>query len=235
VDALALLRLELDTLWVTDAAGRLVHCRTVGRERPPQLVVGACTAGVVWAVSTAVPEAVRGRVASLLADERLAEDEVGWAPAHAGALVRALSALGPLTAPHGGPSFVVADRLAAPVGFDLRSSPQTDVAALPGLPAADQALGAPWVAALVDGRVAAVCETARSAARSTEAGVWTYEPFRRRGLGAAVTAAWSALVTDRTAFYSTGWDNHASQAVARRLALRPLGHWWQLSPAPASA
>ena len=82
--------------------------------------------------------------------------------------------------------------------------------------------------ALVDGDVAAVCETARSAPSSVEAGLWTYEPHRRRGFGAAVTAAWSTLVTDRTAFYSTSWDNHASQGVARALGLHPIGHWWQV-------
>jgi hypothetical protein len=46
-----------------------------------------------------------------------------------------------------------------------------------------------------------------------------------RGLAAAVTAAWSAQVADRTAFYSTSEDNLASQGVARRLGLRPLGQW----------
>jgi hypothetical protein len=46
-----------------------------------------------------------------------------------------------------------------------------------------------------------------------------------------VTAAWARLVSDRTAFYSTDWDNVASQGIARRLGLRPLGQWWQVSGA----
>jgi predicted GNAT family acetyltransferase len=105
----------------------------------------------------------------------------------------------------------------------------TDAAWLHGrLPERDRGLTAPWVVAIADGEVAAVCETARSAPTAVEAGVWTYEGHRRRGLGTAVTAAWSALVADRTAFYSTSWDNVASQGVARRLRLRPLGHWWQV-------
>jgi RimJ/RimL family protein N-acetyltransferase len=33
-------------------------------------------------------------------------------------------------------------------------------------------------------------------------------------------------VAGRTAFYSTSEDNLASQGVARRLGLRPLGQWW---------
>src|SRR5262249_21006821 len=73
-----------------------------------------------------------------------------------------------------------------------------------------------------------VCETARSTPVAVEAGVWTYEPHRRKGLAAAVTATWAGLVDGRTAFYGTSWDNHGSQAVARRLGLMPLGQWWQL-------
>lgn len=63
-----------------------------------------------------------------------------------------------------------------------------------------------------------------------EAGVWTYEPYRRRGLATAVVARWIDLVDGRTAFYSTSDGNVASQGVARRLGLRPVGHWWSVRP-----
>jgi RimJ/RimL family protein N-acetyltransferase len=115
-------------------------------------------------------------------------------------------------------------------GIELRASPEHDAGSLRGLmPEEDRGLGEPWVVAMADGAVAAVCETSRSAPGSVEAGVWTYEPHRQRGLASAVVAAWSTLVTDRLAFYSTSWDNVASQGVARRLGLRPLGDWWQVS------
>ncbi len=120
-------------------------------------------------------------------------------------------------------------RSRARVHAELRTSDDLDLDCLRGrMPERDRQLTAPWVVALVDGEVAAVCESARSTSRAVEAGVWTYEPHRRRGLGAAVTAAWTELVADRVAFYSTFWDNRASQAVARHLALEPLGQWWQV-------
>jgi hypothetical protein len=228
VDDLALLRLELETLWVRDDDGRLRHCRTAEAEPPPLLVVARGRTGLVCATSTTVPPEV-GRAVARLLDNDPSPAVTGWAPVRADAVLEALAVVAALTEPHGGPSYVVDGALAAPGGVELRTSSDLDDASLPGLPATDRPLTAPWVAALAEGRVAAVCETARSAPSSVEAGVWTYPPYRRRGLAAAVTAAWSALVADRVAFYSTGWDNEASQGVARRLGLRPIGHWWQLS------
>lgn len=228
-----LLRLELDTLWVTDAHGRLRHCRTDAGEPSPLLVVGAGEAiDGCWATSAALPAVVVDRVHELLADEPLQASAVGWAPRAAEALAAAVGSVGVLAPPHGGPSYLVPAGLVPDPAVELHTSADADAGATLALvPSADRALPAPWVVAVVDGQAAAVCETARSAPASVEAGVWTYEPFRRRGLAAAVTAAWSALVAERTAFYSTSWDNHASQAVARRLGLPTVGHWWQLSPA----
>lgn len=230
MDDLTLLRLELETLWVTDGDGRLLYRRTSGQEPAPLLVVAGGPAGVCWATSVDVPDDVRTRAAALLTDEP-SPVAVGWAPSRADALADALAPLGPLAVPQGGPSYVV------PVGgvpprddVDVRSSAEMDLASLRGrMPEHDRALPEPWVVALVDDRVAAVCETARAAPGSVEAGVWTYEPHRRRGLATAVTAAWSTLVADRTAFYSTSWDNVASQGVARRLGLHPVGQWWHVS------
>jgi len=231
MDDLALLRLELETLWITDQRGRLLRAVPDDPRSPPLLVVAACPAGAVWTTSVAVSDAAHDLVNTLLAWEPGA-DELGWAPSCASSLIDALGA-GDVARPHGGPSYVVSAPLAPTAGPDLRSEVEMGgVAALDGLiPEADRGLASPWVVAIVDGRVAAVCETARSTPRSVEAGVWTYEPHRRQGLGAAVTAAWSARVAGRTAFYSTSWDNTASQGVARRLGLRPIGHWWQLSRA----
>jgi len=232
MDDLALLRLELETLWITDQRGRLLRAVPDDTRPPPLLVVAACPAGAVWTTSVAVSDAAHGRVDALLTTEPGA-DELGWAPSCASGLIDAMGQAGDVAVPHGGPSYVVGSPLAPTVDVDLRSEVEIGgVAALDGLiPEADRSLAAPWVVAMVDGRVAAVCETARSTPRSVEAGVWTYEPHRRQGLGAAVTAAWSARVAGRTAFYSTSWDNTASQGVARRLGLRPIGHWWQLSRA----
>ena len=96
------------------------------------------------------------------------------------------------------------------------------------MPARDLPLSRPWALAMESDEVAAVCETARDAPQAVEAGVWTYAPYRQRGFGAAVTRAWARLVSDRTAFYSTQWDNTASIALARSLGLAVIAQQWQV-------
>ena len=54
------------------------------------------------------------------------------------------------------------------------------------------------------------------------AGVETHLDFRRRGHAADAVAGWAFAVRALGAapFYSTSWDNLASQAVAARLGFR---------------
>jgi len=89
----------------------------------------------------------------------------------------------------------------------------------------------PWTMALDADRVVSICHTPGPiTARGAECGVWTQPGFRGRGLAAAVTAAWAAMMrpSGRPLFYSTDAGNRSSQNVARRLRLRPLGWIWHL-------
>jgi hypothetical protein len=229
-DAIALLRLEIETCWVTGADGRLVRSRTSEWRPVPWLTVGAGAGGLCWALSSGVPGPLAAAVAAVLdaTDPPGPTPAVGWAPGTAGTLLDLLARAGALRPPERGPAFLVPAGLPVPGGVDLLDGDGGDEERLRGLlPEHDRTtLLEPWTVALVDGRVAAVCETSRTAPGSVEAGVWTYEPYRRRGLAVAVTAAWASRVADRTAFHSTSEDNLASQGVARRLGLRPLGQWW---------
>jgi hypothetical protein len=237
------LRLELGTLYELDEDGRLVRERRadLGSFFTPPLVAVACGAdGIVWACAVTVPAPIVVELDALLRAIEVpgALPPVGWTPAGADDLLALLPGGSEVWR---GPSYVadvdrsaaVAAAAALPAGGELRTSDDTDLADVrPLLPERDAILDPPWVVAIVGGEVAAVCETARSAATSVEAGVWTYEPHRRKGLATVVTAAWLELVGgDRTAFYSTSADNVASQAVARRLGLTPIGQWWQVRAA----
>lgn len=84
---------------------------------------------------------------------------------------------------------------------------------------------APWCVAEEAGEIAAIAFAARLGAGGAEVGVYTFPSFRRRGLAAAVTAAWSSLpeLADRALFYSTLTSNLSSQRVAARLGLPPIG------------
>ena len=234
------LELELSTLYVRTPAGRLERERrsSPAAFHPPPFVSVACGAdGLAWACAAALADPVAAEVEAILRDEPVPNGlpDVGWAPAAADELVALVPDPTARTL-HTGPSYVApldrsppSDHADAAVHVELRTSADTDLADLRSLlPERDAELDDPWVVALVDGAAAAVCETARSAPDAVEAGVWTYEAYRRRGLATVVTATWLGLVAERTAFYSTSADNLGSQRVARRLGLTPIGQWWQV-------
>lgn len=83
----------------------------------------------------------------------------------------------------------------------------------------------PWCAALDGGDIASMCYAARLGDKGAEAGVYTFQQYRARGLAAAVTASWSSLTAlqDRALFYSTSKMNRSSRRVAARLGLRQIG------------
>lgn len=76
-----------------------------------------------------------------------------------------------------------------------------------------------------DGIAVATCFSSRIDDRSAEAGVWTDPGYRGQGLAGFVTQSWAAAVfaSGRIPFYSTSFDNTASQAVARKLGLVQIG------------
>ena len=89
----------------------------------------------------------------------------------------------------------------------------------------------PIVAVMEDGHAVSVCFCARRASFAAEAGLETAPPFRGRGLGPRVAAAWALAMraSGRTPLYSTSWSNDASRAVARKLGLVPYAATWNLS------
>jgi RimJ/RimL family protein N-acetyltransferase len=92
----------------------------------------------------------------------------------------------------------------------------------------------PWAIAIERGAAVSIAHTCRILTpRSAECGVWTHPDTRGRGLAAAVTAAWAALLhpTGRHVFYSTSAENVSSQRVAQRLGLRLLGRTWHVGQA----
>ena len=94
----------------------------------------------------------------------------------------------------------------------------------------DGALG-PWAMALLDGRIVSICHTPRPMTeRTAECGVWTHPDYRGRGLATEVAAAWADVLhaTGRFLFYAHDARNAASQRVAARLGLRPIGRIWRL-------
>lgn len=91
----------------------------------------------------------------------------------------------------------------------------------------------PWAMVVDDDRMLSLCHSARLATAGVEAGTWTAEDARGRGLAAVATAAWAEACQDLPGhiFYSTDANNLASQRVAARLKLPLLGQLWKLRAA----
>lgn len=83
----------------------------------------------------------------------------------------------------------------------------------------------PLVAIIVDGRAVSVCASVRISDAVHCAGVETLPEYRRRGFAVSAVAGWARAVRalGATPFYSTWWDNTASQAVAARLGAKLAG------------
>jgi hypothetical protein len=79
----------------------------------------------------------------------------------------------------------------------------------------------PFMAMVEDGRAVAVCASVRISTAVHCAGVETRPEYRQRGHAANAAAGWARAVRalGATPFYSTSWDNLASQRVAERLGL----------------
>ena len=83
----------------------------------------------------------------------------------------------------------------------------------------------PFVAIVEGGRAVSLCCSVRISPAVHCAGVKTLAAHRRRGHAVSAVAGWAAAVRALGAapFYSTSWDNEASQSVAVRLGLSLAG------------
>lgn len=87
-----------------------------------------------------------------------------------------------------------------------------------------------WAMALDDNSPVSIGHSPLSNACCVEAGIWTREDWRGRGLAPAVTKQWWECERrfKQKVFYSTTRDNRASRAVARKLGLVSVGWLWSL-------
>jgi hypothetical protein len=222
-----LLERQIRNLFVVDGEGRLARVNEPGGGAPPLFFIGRATDGCVAFVSPQLPPRAASQLLELAAKEPATSEFVR--PAHVLEVAAAVArAAGIPATTRRGPAYIAdADPPRIAVDADVVAASgrllHPDLAAKwdgPRLPALELAFGVEAA-----GRVVALCHSARLGPDDAEAGVETVEAFRGRGYATAATAAWVNAVraSGRAAFYSTDWDNTASQGVARRVGLRLLG------------
>lgn len=227
-----LMQIHVSALYRHDDRNHLLAVNEPGPPRPddplpPRLYLGRTRAGHVWRFRDDLPESLVAELETKLAAEPVAAD-LSQPPRCLEALQATLAGHGPLMGTWSGPAWCFPDEIPT---FEreaiLVTTTNDELVRLlsPVLAADDLPWRLPCLALLDDGRLAAVCFSARNTPLAAEAGVDTLEEFRGRGYAPAVVAAWARAVRleGRIPLYSTSWDNLASRSVARKLGLDLYG------------
>jgi hypothetical protein len=220
-----LIRLQAETLFTYDAAGRMLRLREPNGGPAPRFFLGRTRSGRITRFRADVSgEAVRAIEATLSAEPITADLQPD--PAALNEIRGILAREAPVRQEYRGPAYRFPDHISQP----------PDVVAITRANAGLGGQGFSWLIDEVDGRqpccalvrdgaAVALCFCARRGPQAAEAGVETLAPYRGQGYATAVTAGWALAVRalGLIPLYSTTWDNLASQAVARRLGLVRYG------------
>jgi hypothetical protein len=228
VDALALMRTRADADFVHDVRGRMVSSnepRADARRPAPSVFLGSTMLGHVVRFGESMPEDLVSRIATVV-DREPSIDDLGAARPLAVQIRNLLAEAGRPVAERGGPVYHFPTGTAASAEVVHLSSHNRHLVreTFPWL-FEEMEDWQPCFAMIRGGAAVSVCFSARVGAAVAEAGVETLVPFRGRGFASAAVARWAMATRKkgRVPIYSTDWDNHASQAVARRLNLQMFG------------
>jgi hypothetical protein len=224
--------LHLSTLFVLNAQGRIVATREPYGTRGPLFTLVRSSSGCVWAVRDDVPSEIAVAIGQF-AQQELPHSELQTAPGHRAAYLSLLRSWlgGAQMSESAGPAFVFPDSLMPPTDVQVIEDETLLDRNFKGWKHGEIAVGRAPVMAIVEGGFpVSVCFCARLSDVAAEGGVETAEPFRGRGFGPRVTAAWALAIraSGRIPLYSTSWDNAASLAVARKLGLRTYASGWSV-------
>ncbi len=220
--------LRADILFTYDTRGRMLCSNDPERRPAPRVFLGCTPDGNVIRFGQDVADDLARRLEAV-AERRPPGDDLRIPPATLAAMQEVLRRLAPATVDGGGPAYRFPASISQPrVQGDVVQITTANIDAVrdsyPWL-IEELADWGPCFAVVRDGAAVSVCFTSRNGERATEAGVETLPDFRGQGYATAATAAWGAFIAagGRIPLYSTGWDNLASQAVARRAGLVMFG------------
>lgn len=218
--------MHVEALFVHDSTDQLLRINVPNGDPAPRFFLGHTANGVIRRYRHDVSPALRHELAAASASDRLGDPRAD-APLDVTPFTALLGPVAPIANASAGLAFRFPASL-APGRDTQRLCDVQDANVLhPFLPKWVPDIGdsQPLIVRIIDGRAVAVCGSVRITPVAHEAGVETAAPFRGSGHAAAVVATWAIAVRQRGAepLYSTSWQNAASRAVARKLALVPIG------------
>lgn len=223
---LGLLTQRVETLYVFDEHGHIVGSNEWDSRPGPRFHVMLTRHGAIARFRGDVPDHVVRRLEAICRSEVLTEPGPGL-PAGRDELLGALAAHAPVERVSCGPAYRLANSVrlegARTVAINNGNAHLLKYSFPDWL--ADVPHRRPFVAVVEDDRAVAICASVRISATVHCAGVETHADHRRRGHALRVVAGWARAVRAAgvTPFYSTSWDNVASQRVASRLGFEMVG------------
>jgi hypothetical protein len=219
------MKAHLESLFVVDDAGDMVHANEPGDPPAPRFFLGRTADGPAWWFRHDVDEPTRRELeAAIRADMSLVgADPMPIQPAPYDAI---LARTQPVQRTSNGLAFSFPEVLSTESDAILVTSANAEILT----PLLDDWLGdvplcQPMMVLPVDSQGVSICASVRLTSVAHQAGVDTSRAHRGRGYAPRVVAAWAQAVRDigRIPLYSTSWQNEASRAVARKLHLICFG------------
>jgi len=219
------MRHHVEALFTHDAEGHLVRVNEPDGAPAPRFFLGRTVDGAVMRFRHDITHDLKSELEAAAKDDVLRENVLD-SPLGVSRYEGILGRFAPVLRTWTGPAFCFPQELPTSIGTILVNEGNAQLLSpllKPWVP--DVRLSNPMVALTVDGHAVAVCCGVRRTSVAHEAGVETAPLYRGRGYAARVVVAWARAVRDmdRIPLYSTSWQNEASLAVARKLALIRFG------------
>jgi hypothetical protein len=209
------------TLYRHDSRGRIVEVNQWQGGTPARFTLMRTADDVICRFRADVPDNLAHNLEELCSQEPRGP-ELGKLLAHHQRYRTLLSSHAQIEGVSAGPAYIFTQDAAgsvAPVMIGARNAHLLRGGLEDWIP--DVPYRQPFMAMVEDGHAVAVCASVRISATVHCAGVETRPEYRHRGHAVNAAAGWGRAVRAlaATPFYSTSWENIASQRVAGRLGL----------------
>jgi hypothetical protein len=223
--SLELMRARVEAHYTHDHRSRIESIRQWDGGIAPRFYLLRTAVGTLSRFRSDLPDDLVAQLRELC-DEEPMESDVPRSPSYEDEYLRLLTSEAPIERIWRGPAYVFATEVSR--GVQAIAIQEENVDLLRGgledwIP--DVPHRRPFMAMLENARAVSVCASVRITDEAHEAGVETLPAYRRRGHALRVVSGWAAAVRKLGAvpFYSTSWDNVASQSLAARLGLPLFG------------
>jgi len=222
-----LMDIHVRALFTHDSRSRLLFVNEPGGTtvQAARMFLGRTRAGNLWRFRADLPENLCEELAALCREEPVVQ-EFREPPRYVETYVRLLERHAPVQEIAAGPAYQFTDTAGQSESVLIVTEKNAEILQ-DGFEdfVAELTHWQPFVALVENNRAISICRSARITPEVHEAGLKTLSDFRGRGYAQTVTVEWARLVRAAGAMplYSTGWNNVASQAVARKLNLRCYG------------